>query len=278
MKCVLLVGLALALALAPTLASAHIETFSQAKPLVVGPYNAIVEPVPAPAFANTALTVRALFTTIETGRYPKSVDASLEFILPDGTNTTRALEPDGKGYYLASVAVRGAGEHVARIHVDEDGKRHTADTTVTVYPDVAVRLKPADTDIGDPFVGQPYPLGVAIVDNVTRRPSDVLTDLSVRLEHWTDDHTTLLSSQDLVLDKRTTAVWAREHVFPEKGMYHLRFASRSGGFNYDDVPLLHVYASDAPAVTDEDGARRESPLGLAALVVALALAVVLRRR
>lgn len=44
------------------------------------------------------------------------------------------------------------------------------------------------------------------------------------------------------------------------GLRHVRFASDAGGFNYDEVPLLHVHASKRPP-RETDGA--PSP-GLAA--------------
>lgn len=263
------------LVLAP-LAAAHLETFSQAKPLVLGPYSALVEPYPAPAYANGALTLRALFTRIDTGAYVNKLDASVDVRYPDGTNATKKLEPDGSGYFIAYVVIRERGDHVARVTVKDDAGAWSNDTTVTVYPDVGVRLRPADPNLPEPTVGEAYPLGILATDNVTGAPSDKLTDLRVDLQRWTDDHLTMLGQETLTLERAGVGTWSVRHTFPEKGMYHLRFASSSGGFNYDDVPLLHVYANDpVPSRAEE----KQSPLAPAAAVVAvLALAALLRRR
>ena len=266
----------LALVLLAPVAAAHLETFSQAVPLTLGPYSALVEPVPAPAYANTALTLRALFTKTETGTYATKLNASVDVTFPDGTNQSRPLEPDGSGYFIAYVVVREAGEHVARFRVQDADGTYENGTSVTVYPDVGVRIRPADPDLSEPVVGDEYPLGVLVLDNVTGRPRDDLVDLRVDLQHWTDDHTTMLGSEEVALEKGDGGSWRVRHVFPQKGMYHLRFASSSGGFNYDDIPLLHVYANDPlPGQVSQE---KETPLGPAAAVLALVLVALLRRR
>lgn len=269
------------LAFVSPLASAHLETFSQAKPLLVGPYNALLEPYPAPAFENSALTIRSLFTRVDTGRYATSLDVTLDFTSPSGATQTKRLEPDGTGYFVALVSIQEAGEHVAKLTIKDAAGTYANATNVTVYPDVGVRLRAADLDVMDPVVGAPYPLGIQVVDNVTLAPSVVLTDLTVKLEHWTDDHETLLGEVEVPLTDAGEGVWRATHTFPVAGMYHLRFASRSGGFNYDEVPLLHVYASTAAPTTGDPPGPREAPLPglLAALgLAAAALATAARPR
>ena len=266
----------LALALLAPLAAAHLETFSQAVPLTLGPYSALVEPFPAPAYENTALTIRALFTRTDTGAYATRLNATLDVAFPDGSNQSKPLEPDGSGYFVAYVLVRERGEHGARVTVtDAEGSWSNA-TDVTVYPEVGVRLRPADPDLPEPTVGEPYPLGILVLDNATLAPKESVTDLRVDLQHWTDDHVTMLGSEEVRLEKEGAATWRATHTFREKGMYHLRFASSSGGFNYDDIPLLHVYANDpppGPSVTP-----KETPLGAVVALGALALVACTRRR
>ena len=267
----------LALALLAPVAAAHLETYSQAVPLTLGPYSALVEPVPTPAYANTALTLRALFTKTDTGTYATRLNATVDVTFPDGSNQTKPLEPDGTGYFIAYVVVRDPGEHLARFAVTDAAGRHENSTNITVYPDVGVRIRPADADLPEPVVGEAYPLGVLVLDNVTGRPEEGLADLRVDLQHWTDDHRTMLGSHEVVLEKDAGGAWRARYVFPEKGMYHLRFASSSGGFNYDDVPLLHVYAND-PLPGQSSSQEKETPLGPAAAVVAFVLVALLRRR
>lgn len=278
MKAALLLAV---LVLAAPLAAAHLETYNQAVPIAIGPYSAIVEPFPQPVFENTNLMLRALFTRLDTGAYATNVTVTLDLQYPNGTNETRPLNPDGRGYFLTNLVVRHRGDHVARVTVKDAAGEYSNATNVTVYPDAAVRLRAADPDAPEPVVGQEYPLAVLTFDNVTGGLTDKLTDMTLRVEHWTDDHGTLLGSEEVVLNRTEKARWGARHVFEEKGMYHLRFASSSGGFNYDDIPLLHIYANDPvparqpPAPTD---AGRDAPLGLGVVLAAVVLAGVLLRR
>lgn len=275
-----LVLAALLLALAAPIALAHIDTSSEAKPLVVGPYSALLQPVPDPAFEDSAITFRAIFTRVDTGAYATRLTASLDVRAPSGTNETKALEPDGTGYFLALFAAREAGDHVVRLIVREaNGTAYETRTTLTIYPDLPYRVQPADPMLSDPVEGVPYALGVRVVDNVRLEPNDALSDLTVRFEHWTDDHAALLGSQERPLSRDGVGLWTTRHTFSEKGMYHLLFASRSGGFNTTEVPLLHVYANEpAPGQGDSAGGMQTPGAPLAAVVLGLAVLALLRPR
>ena len=72
-------------------------------------------------------------------------------------------------------------------------------------------------------------------------------------------------------------VWKLQHTFDLKGMYHLRFSSKAGGFKPDDVPILHTYANDPPEGVG--GKRAPAPaLALGIAVVGLAAWPSRRRR
>lgn len=255
-------------------AEAHVEAFSQAQTMRLGPYNAVVEPSPSPMFANSQLTMRAVFT--KDGRYATQVQPQFELTDAGGATVKSRMEPDGTGYFIASVAVTGAGDYTATVSVPDGNATHANTTRFTVYPDLAVRIRTADPGQSDPFVGDEFSLAFETLDNVTLRRADKLTDLTVLVEHWSDDHATLLGQEDIALDRQDAGVFGKAHVFPEKGMYHMRFASRSGAFNYEDAPILHVYASDPPAGST-DG--KDAPsVGVLALLGIGSLVALLRRR
>lgn len=67
-----------------------------------------------------------------------------------------------------------------------------------------------------------------------------------------------------------------DHVFKATGTYHIRFASDAGGFNYADVPLLHVHATATTA--DVDQKTPFPTLGAVVVVLAPALARSIRKR
>jgi hypothetical protein len=82
------------------------------------------------------------------------------------------------------------------------------------------------------------------------------------------------------MDHQGTGLWTASYAFPTAGMYHLRFASQSGGFNYADIPILHLYVTDPTQGTASGGGTHKLPapaLPLALGTLALA-ALALRRR
>jgi hypothetical protein len=265
-----LIPIALALALAPALASAHIEQFSQAKPLVLGPYNGVIKPQADIMFANTALSMTAIFSNSADGTLA-NVPATLDLIAPSGQTKHAEMKPDGTGYVTASVAVFEAGNYTARVTVKDDAGEYSNETTFPVYPDLPVRFR-SDPGQSDPLVGQTFPIVIETVDKTDLTPKDAFADLTLTLERWTDDHTQILGTETIPLTHASVGQWKADHVFPVKGMYHLRFSSLSGGFKPDDVPILHVYALDPPP-----GSNR-TPLPQGAVFVAVGLAALLLAR
>jgi hypothetical protein len=292
---VLALALALALALPP--ASAHIVSFTQAAPLTLGPYNALVEPRPDPMYANSALSMTAVFSRAVDGTYANDLPAKMEVIGPNGYDKTTDLEPDGTGYDVASLAVPYGGNYTVKIIVTDQGQTYTNQTTVFAYPDLPVRIQSEDPNQPDPDTNVSFPIHIVTKDNVTLRPVDALQDLTLYLEHWSDDHRTLycrdgsselasisLSNEEIQrcafsapMKRLSTGLWDLDWTFPTSGMFHLQFSSASGHFTPADVPMLHVYARDAPAGPKKAPAPDGAWL-VAALLGAVLLAAILRRR
>lgn len=269
-------GLLGALLLVAPLASAHVESYSQSRALTAGPYLVFFEPRPTPPFANSTASMVAQFSDGATGTLIRTLPATVIVAGPLDFSARKRMESDGTGYHVASMVLPARGNYSARILIEgEDGATHSADTEFEVFPDIPYRIRPVDQS-ADVYTGQRTPLAFEVVDPISLAPKNV-ADLSVRMEHWTEDHTQFLGAEDATVTRVSSGVWRIDHVFEDQGMYHIRFASEAGGFNYGDVPLLHVYAvsaEDANAPADND-----TPFPtLGALALALLLALAAPRR
>lgn len=269
-----LVSLALLAPLAP-FADAHVESYSQSRALSAGPYLVFFEPRPQPPFANATASMVAQFSENDTGSLIRSVPATVLVGGPVGFAERKRMEPDGTGYHVASMVLPARGMYSARVVIRDDarGENFSVDTEFEVFPDIPYRIRPVDQAL-DVFIGQRTPLAFEIVDPLTLTSKDTLTDLSVRIEHWTDDHTTFLGADEVAAHRVTSGVWRVDHLFRETGMYHIRFASTTGGFNYADVPLLHVYAIEPPGASSVS---KDTPGPAWGLVLVLVAAVALLR-
>ena len=279
MNTVRTVALFLVLLLALPLAGAHIEAFSQSKPVSVGPYSAIVEPRPAPMYANGALSMTAIFSRTADGTYAtKGIQPSIQVTDAAGNNTTTPMQPDGSGYYVASVAFREPGNYTVSVIVKDAEGTYSNASVFTVYPDLPVRFRSGDPTQLDPVVGEPYAIAIDSLDPETLLPADNgVTDVTVTLERWSDDHSRLFEATPHAMTHAGVGRWTLDHTFPVKGMYHLRFASVSGGFKNDDVPILHVYANE-PAPGSGTPGTRPVPLPWAGVLLALGAVALARRR
>lgn len=266
---VLAVLLVLALAHALPSADAHISGFSQARSLTVGPYLAYLSPSPETVYANATLTFSAQYADGKTGAaLSKHVPSSIQVGGPGAFHKTLELVDDGAGYQVASLTLPSPGNYTARLIVEADGKQYTNDTDFRAYPDLPVRIAPADT-AQDIVAGSRVPLVIETRDPITLQPHDIVKDLTVRVEHWSEDHKTMYAYEDMTANRTATGTWRFEYRFGEAGMYHMRFASTSGAFGYDDVPLLHLYA------TPRSAADKPAPgPSLAAVAVGLVAAYV----
>lgn len=255
-------------------AAAHVDQFSQYRSLTAGPFSVFLEPRPTPPFANATMSFVAQVARSDTGAPLDRVPASILVAGPAGFSARKAMEPDGIGYHVASMVLPTRGNYSARIFITDDstGETHATDTEFEVFPDIAYRIRPVD-QAADLIVGQRATLAFEVVDPVTLQPRQ-LSDLKVRMEHWSEDHTQFRGAQEETPEQVGTGAWRIRPIVNATGMYHIRFASDAGGFNYDDVPLLHIYASPAPP--DE----KESPGAgtLGAILALVVVAVALRRR
>ena len=272
-----LIAIAVGLLLAPV-AAAHAETFTQFKSTEVGPYSIGFEPRPTVPFANTSTSLVAQFADNNTGALLRNVPSSVLLSGPNDYAFRGPLNPDGTGYHVASTILPWPGNYTARVIIRDESTNQTysADAQFEVFPDIPYRIRPVDLE-ADAIIGEITPLAFEIVDPDTFARKDV-GDLSIRVEHWSEDHTQFLGAEDAVATRLSPGIWRIEQVFKESGMYHIRFASSAGGFNYADVPLLHVYAQ--PPVDNGPDATRDTPwptLGVAALVLVLALVLPRRR-
>lgn len=269
----LLAALALLALAAP--ATGHVETFSETATLDVGRYSALIDPRPAPLFQGASLSFTAILTDKTTGRIASNATAVLNVTAPSGATKATTLKPDQTGYLVGAMVLPESGNHTARLVVSGPDGVHEGTTWLDVYPNLPWRILPGDASY-DPYTGVRSTLEFRVINATTYEPDPRLPDLTLRLEHWSDDHRDLLDEQTIPLTHAGNGLWRTDYTFPKDGMYHMRFASEGGSFTYDDVPLLHMYATEPP----EDAARNDTPAPAAGLaLVALAgAALALARR
>ena len=270
--------LVLALALLPA-AQAHFEDFNpNSATLRAGPYNAYFEPRPAMPFAGATTTLVAQIAPAASGTPMRGGEANVTVTVagPGPFAQTRTMSPDGTGYFVATVVFPGTGIYSATLRVKDldSAEEGEATTSVEVFPDLPIRIRPIDTAL-DVYANESTTYDLEIVNASVLTRDDRVQDLTARFEHWADDHTEKISEQVIEGTRTGPGTWRFVATADSSGMHHIRFASSSGGFNYDETPPLHVYASERPegsAPADE----RESPAGgpaLAGLAVALAVAL-----
>lgn len=272
----ILLALALAMLLLATLpAEAHVETFSETATMDVGRYSALIDPRPAPLFQGASLSFTAILTDKTTGRMATDVTAVLNVTAPSGATKSTTLRPDQTGYLVGALILNESGNHTARLTVSGPDGTSEGTTWLDVYPNLPWRIVPGDATF-DPYAGVRSTLEFQVINATTYQGDGTLDDLTMRLEHWTDDHGTLVRADEVPLTHAGGGLWRAEYTFPTTGMYHMRFASEAGSFTYDDVPLLHMYATEPPA----DAGRNETPgpLAAAALLALAGVALALARR
>lgn len=260
-----------------SVASAHVESYSQSRALTAGPYLLFFEPKPTPPFANHTTSLVVQVAEASTGMPVTRIPATVVVAGPGGFTKRDPMESDGTGYLVASMTLPLPGNYSARMLVQNERTNETfgADTEFEVFPDLPIRIRPVDQAL-DVVTGSRVPIAFEVVDPVTLARVDTLADLQVRLEHWSDDHVSFLGADEVAAQKTGTGLWRIEPVFKEPGMYHIRFASDGGGFTYAEVPLLHIYAitPEAAGLPEKDA----PSLGAGALLALVATLVLARRR
>lgn len=266
----------LALALVAPSATAHSETISQSQSFEVGPYVVALTPDPMPMYANvTPQAFRLEVVNASTNLYAQ-VSAHLTLVGPNAFEDTLTFESASARYYLAHTTLTQRGNHTATLVIEDGTGEHELETTFLVYPDMPFRIRPVDPSY-DVIPGARSVLAYEIVDPVTLARKDAFASLDMRIEHWSSDHATLLDEKTIALRNEGVGLWKIEHVF-DAGHYYLRFASQDGGFNYADLPLLHVNV--LPPVTNAgDSDENATPAAAAPLaLVAIAIVALARRR
>lgn len=262
-----------ALLLAPV-AAAHVESYSQGRALSAGPYLMFFEPRPAPPFAESPSSLVVQVSDNATGMLLRDVPATVAVVGPAEFNVTKPLQSDGTGYQIASMTFPAPGNYTARVELrDPENGTHGADAQFEVFPNLPFRIRPVDQAL-DVYTGQSTPIAFESVDPLSLERKDAFSALDVRIERWSEDHRQFLGQEDTAAQKLGVGVWRIDHVFKEPGMHHIRFASGAGGFNYDQVPLLHVYAISEEAA----GGGKDAPAAGALALAALAAMALLRRR
>lgn len=238
------------MAFAPS-AGAHSETVAQGRALEIGNYVAYLNPDPSVLYANTSNQAFTLQVTRSDVSGYATVEASMTIIGP-GINQTLEFRPVNQQYMIASTTIPNHGNHTVRVTLMDDEGAHEETTTLEVYPDFPFRLRPLDAE-QDVLPDRTTTLAYEVVDPITLERVDAFDDLTVRVEHWSPDHGTLLETEDIAATRVSVGLWRITHVFGE-GHYYIRFASDGGGFNYTDLPLLHTNVF-APLGADEPSAR-----------------------
>lgn len=259
----------------PLQAAAHTATTPiAATPLELGPYTARLESVPTPAYANGNVTLVGL---VKSASAEVPSRAQLFVAGPDGAWTELPLHPDERGLFNATFFAKTPGEHTARIAAfTADDREFQDQVRFNVYPDLVYRIWPANPIQDDPPVGRPYRVAVAIVDHVTEEPALDVADMSMRIERWSDDGATLVSTADVAMHHEGLGTWSGNYTFEAPTFYQVEFRSDSGRFEFGEFPPMPLYAKTRKAPAQSSGTPG-APIALALLSIA-AVAVLSRRR
>lgn len=238
----------LALLLVPV-ASAHLGNFADTKTVIIPKeYYVQVDPRPQPLYANESVRFEVFLQSTRTGRYVTDTDvARLTFTL-DGDSFSVDLQPTANESMAAPVTFPREGNWTTRLDVKDANGEHVAETWMDVFPDLPYRFRPLAADqFTDPGVNETTTFTVETFDPNTGERTDPLQDLKAKLEWWDDPHLNLLGTEEVSFTKEGPGTWRFEHVFRNKGQYHLRFGSTSGNLGYEDAPMLHMYALEETA-------------------------------
>ncbi len=269
----LVLPILLLVALAP-LASAHVQSFSDTKTVIAGPYTIILNPSLSPVYTNTLLTIGADVTG-QDGMYVRR-RVELVLISPDGTNKTLEMRRSANGGQEAPTALFEKGNHTLIARVTDENGTYEGRVWLDVYPSLPYQILPYD-ETQDIAPGEPTVFAVRLAQRGATTPPP-LEDLRGSIELWNNDHSQILRQENVTFQLGPEdATWRVEHTFPEVGMYHVRFASTSGNFTLDDIPLLHTYAAPAPATT-ATRTTNDTPLPASMALIALALLALAARR
>lgn len=254
-------------------ASAHINNFADTKTIdVAGAYYVQIDPQPQPLYANQSTTFTLYLTSRTNGSYVTQFDSIHLTLEADGTTLEVPLAPTANDTLEGSITFPHRGNYTTTLSLN-DGVRHGQNTTwMDVFHDYGFLVVPVD-DFVDPIVNETTVFHIQTIDPQTKQRERVATDMRVKVDHWDNAHTRVLRTFNVELTPEPDGTFRFEHLFDQTGQYHMYVASTSAGLDYDDVPMLHVFANEA--MPDED---KGVPLGPLAALAALATVALLRRR
>ena len=264
------------LPLAPS-GQAHISGFSQGKSLNVGPYLAYVATQgsggsPEDIFADSPLTFTAQLARASDGSLVTTLPGTISIAaVSSNWNKTLQMQSDGTGFLVASAILPAAGNYSVTFQTKDQAGSYQNGSTIQAYPNLPFRMRAVDP-AQDIIVGATTTLALESDDPTDLRAADKFSDLQVDVERWSDDHTIMYGATTVNARHAGPGLWKIDYVFPQPSMYHLRFASRAGGFNMTDVPIMHLYATQSPA------AQKTPAPGLVGLGASVLVAFALARR
>jgi hypothetical protein len=257
---------------------AHVESFSEAKSLSAGPYAVFVDVYPTPVFSGTLTSVSAFVTKNGPSGIDSDLNITLKMELPGKVNETLVFQRQSQTVFGAFWSTEWPGPYIGTLTLEANRTTYVLDSNFTVYPELGFRIRPANPSL-DSATNKTVTLDFAVVDAATGNRTDPFTDAKVRFEHWSDDHRVLMDVEDSPLARKENGLWSADQVFRNGGMYHMRFSSESGRFDYLDTPILHLYALDplpgAEEKTTEADRQTPGPAGLDALLVGAGAVVAL---
>lgn len=223
-------------------ATAHVSAYSDAQSLATDRYYAYISPSPSPMYAGSPISWSV---TLEGNRLEYNAsraNVSLDFDDGQGWQSQLPLTLED-GAFRANLTMPHAGNYTTTLRVIDERGEETNGTTFHVYPDLPIRLAPADATL-DARTNTTTRIHMLTLDRAGQPVDATLNALDARIEHWDPAHTVMLGADTRPLQRVNATTWVLDYTFHESGMYHLRFASASGGFGYDDAPMLHLYPLD----------------------------------
>lgn len=260
---------ALALLLLTPTAVSHFEGYSETTATNVGPYSVVVEPSSNPIYSGDVLQLA--ITAYGTDGRAAKVEPHLNVTLPNGTTFSMRTTTLTPGYSTAVFQPPTRGNYTILIGLTDANGTHNGTTNIDVYPDLGFALVPLDPSV-DVTTNTSQTVRFQTIDPETSFPDTRLKDIIVRIQHWNDNHTALTNTIELPLQPEGASTWALSFRFPDRGMYHMAFRSDSGNITYEDIPLLHTFATDPVPAAGGAETSALTPMLLLTFFASLALA------
>lgn len=257
-------------------ADARVSNFSDSRGLNAGPYTLFLSVTPSPIFANSQVALSITTSLTASG---KSVDVPVKVTAqgPDGANIGGSTTKLAPGSVEVSLAVLQRGNHTIHVEITDQSGTYNATTWIDAFPDITYRVQSYDAS-QDVITGYPTKLSFRVINTRTLTDAAELTDLTATIEHWTDDHSKVISQSQRLLGHGPDALRTLDQQFNDTGMYHIRFSSVKGNFTIEDVPMLHTYATKAPDGLNPNSSSRPTPgTTLISLFVLIVLTSLVRR-